>query len=122
MHMTSFKLWVVGIVISLTGVGCSSVGPSMTQEAMGEGIVRGTLGSHPDWQSRLVPPHAREVSGQVVALEGGAYVVQENGDVRYRLPHDENTRIDRPAHVGDRVHAWIDERGRAVLIRNIDHE
>ena len=120
--MTSLKLLAVGIVIGFAGFGCGSLEASNKQEAMGKGIVRGTLGSHPDWQSKLVPAHATEVSGQVVALEGGAYVVQENGEVQHRLPHDENTRIDRPAHVGDRVHAWIDERGRAVLIRNIDHE
>lgn len=37
-----------------------------------------------------------------------------------RIPDDENTRIDRPAHVGDRIQSWLDRQGRAVLIRNLD--
>jgi hypothetical protein len=36
------------------------------------------------------------------------------------VPHDENTRIDRPAHVGDRIQSWLDRHGRAVLIRSLD--
>jgi hypothetical protein len=38
------------------------------------------------------------------------------------VAHDENTRIDRPAHVGDWVEVFVDGKGRAVLIRNIDHD
>lgn len=121
MRISLLRTVAVGSAIGLMGIGCASPGQSH-QEAIGEGIVRGTLGSHPDWEGRLLPPHASEISGQVVELEGGAYVIQENGDVQYRLPLDENTRIDRPAHVGDRIHAWMDDRGRALLIRNVDHE
>lgn len=40
--------------------------------------------------------------------------------VEHRVAHDEHTRIDRPAHVGDRIEAFVDDSGRAVLIRNID--
>jgi hypothetical protein len=39
-----------------------------------------------------------------------------------RVAHDENTRIDRPAHVGDRIEVFADDKGRAVLIRNIDQD
>jgi len=36
-----------------------------------------------------------------------------------RVAHDENTRIDRPAHVGDRIEVFADDKGRAVLIRTL---
>lgn len=121
MRISLLRAVAVGSAIGLMSIGCTSPRQS-NQEAIGEGIVRGTLGSHSVWEARLVPSHASELSGQVVELEGGAYVIQGKGDVQYRLPLDENTRIDRPAHVGDRIHAWMDDRGRALLIRNIDHE
>ena len=47
---------------------------------------------------------------------------QEVSGAERRVGHDENTRIDRPAHVGDRVEAFVDDRGRAVLILNIDQD
>jgi len=59
-------------------------------------------------------------AGQVTAVEGEAAVLQEVCGIERRVAHDENTRIDRPARVGDRVHVFMDARGRAVLIRNID--
>ncbi|HLZ33773.1 MAG TPA: hypothetical protein VKP13_07140 [Nitrospira sp.] len=115
------KMVATGILILATGAGCSAFGRS-DQEVMGEGIVRGTLGAHPDWQARLEPTGATTVAGQVVELEGGAYVIQQPDGIQQRLSHDENTRIDRPAHVGDNIQAWVDDRGRTLLIRNIDHE
>jgi len=57
-----------------------------------------------------------------MAVEGGAYVIQDVSGVERRVAHDENTRIDRPAHVGDRVEVFVDGKGRAVLILNIDHD
>ena len=51
-----------------------------------------------------------------------AYVLQEVSGVERHVTHDEDTRIDRPAHVGDRVEAFVDGRDRAVLIRNIDQD
>ncbi len=117
----ALKLIVAGCAIGIIGAGCSMVGRS-DQEVMGEGIVRGTLGAHPDGQARLAPAETTEVDGQVLELEGGAYVIQQRDGAQQRLSHDENTRIDRPAHIGDRIQIWVDERGRAVLIRNIDHE
>jgi hypothetical protein len=55
-------------------------------------------------------------------VEGGAYVIQEVSGIERRLAHDENTRIDRPPHVGDRIEALVDDRGRAVLIQNINQD
>ncbi|MDP1770080.1 MAG: hypothetical protein Q8L74_14940 [Nitrospirota bacterium] len=107
---------------SLLGAGCDIAGPSK-QEDLGRGIVQGTLGVQPGSEMRTaIPENASSLKGQVTKIEGGAYVLQEVGGTELRLAHDENTRIDRPAHVGDRVEAFVDEGGRAVLIRNRDHD
>ena len=106
----------------MLGAGCNIAGTSK-QEALGQGIVRGTLGAQPVGDVRLlIPANAFSLKGQVTAVEGGAYVLQEVNGIERRVAHDENTRIDRPAHVGDRIEAFVDDRGRAVLIRNIDHD
>jgi hypothetical protein len=60
------------------------------------------------------------VVGQVQAVEGAAYLIRDTHGRELRIPHDENTRIDRPAHVGDQIQSWLDRHGRAVLIRNLD--
>jgi hypothetical protein len=107
---------------TLLGAGCNIAGMSK-QEDLGQGIVRGTLGAQPGgdpWQS--TPNHACTLFGQVTAVEGGAYVLQDVSGAEHRVAHDENTRIDRPAHVGDRIEACLDGRGRAILIRNIDRD
>jgi len=107
---------------SLLGAGCNIVGTSK-QEDLGEGIVRGTLGAQPTGDGRLaMPTNVLSLIGQVTAVEGGAYVLQEVSGIERRVGHDENTRIDRPAHVGDRIEAFVDDKGRAVLIRNIDQD
>ena len=107
---------------SLLGAGCTFTGTS-TQEDLGRGIVRGTLGAQPAGEVRLtMPTDTFSFIGQVTAVEGGAYVIREVSGVEHRVAHDENTRIDRPAHVGDRIEAFVDGRGRAVLIRNMDHD
>jgi hypothetical protein len=62
------------------------------------------------------------ITGQVAAVEGGAYVIQEVSGLEHRVAHDENTRIDRLAHVGDWVEVFVDGKGRAVLIRNSDYD
>jgi hypothetical protein len=86
------------------------------------GIVSGTLGA----QSRpAVSPGEQStasVVGQVQAVEGGAYLVRDVRGQEYRIPHDENTKIDRPAHVGDRIQSWFDRHGRAVLIRSLEED
>ena len=107
---------------SLLGAGCHIAGTS-EQEDLGRGIVQGTLGAQPGGDVQFaMPTKAFSLQGQVTAVEGGAYVVQEVSGAERRVGHDENTRIDRPAHVGDRIEAFMDDRGRAVLIRNIDQD
>ena len=121
MRMTS---WCIVSVLgaSLLGTGCNIAGTSM-QEDLGRGIVRGTLGAQTAGDVRLAfPADVFSLIGQVTAVEGGAYVLQEVSGVEHRVAHDENTRIDRPAHVGDRIEAFVDDKGRAVLIRNIDQD
>lgn len=107
---------------TLLGAGCNIAGMSK-QEDLGQGIVRGTLGAQPSSHlGQAMPTNAFSVIGQVTAVEGGAYVLEEVSGIERRLAHDENTRIDRPAHVGDRIEAFLDDRGRAILIRNIDRD
>ena len=121
MYMTRWCFMIL-LGASLFGSGCDIAGPSK-QEDLGRGIVQGTLGAHSDTDARFaVPAHASSIQGQVTAVEGGAYLVREISGVDRRMAHDENTRIDRPAHVGDRIEAFVDEGGRAVLIRNMDHD
>jgi hypothetical protein len=111
--------------VSLLGAGCSTSGMSK-QEDLGQGIVWGTLGAQSGVDVRLAtrPISVNIISfkGHVTAIEGGAYVLQEVSGIERRVPHDENTRIDRPAHVGDWVEAFVDDRGRGVLILNIDQD
>jgi hypothetical protein len=107
---------------SLLGAGCDIAGMSK-QEDLGQGIVQGTLGAQQTGEVRLaMPTNVFSLIGQVTAVEGGAYVLQEVSGIERRVAHDENTRIDRPAHVGDRIEVFVDDKGRAVLIRNIDQE
>jgi hypothetical protein len=107
---------------SLLGTGCHIAGTS-EQEDLGRGIVRGTLGAQSGGDVRLaMPTNVFSLKGQVTVVEGGAYVLQDVSGAERRVGHDENTRIDRPAHVGDRIEAFVDDRDRAVLIRNIDHD
>ena len=116
--------WVLMTVtgVSLLAPGCNIVEISR-QEDLGQGIVRGTLGAQPVGDLRhAMPTNAFSLLGQVTAVEGGAYVLQDLGGIEHRVAHDENTRIDRPAHVGDRIEAFLDDKGRAILIRNIDRD
>jgi hypothetical protein len=107
---------------SLMSAGCNTAGNSR-QEDLGRGIVGGTRGALPGSNVQLaIPAHAFSVKGQVTAVEGGAYVLQEVSGIEHRVAHDENTRIDRPAHVGDRIEAFLDDRRRAVLILNIEQD
>lgn len=106
--------------VSLSVAGCNGM-RALGQENLGQGIVRGTLGAQLADDGRLpIPPHVVALTGQVTAVKGGAYVIREASDIAQRVAHDENTRIDRPAHVGDRIEAYIDHKGRAVLIQNLD--
>jgi len=116
--------WGLMIVLgmSLMSAGCTIAGTS-GQEDLGRGIVRGTLGAQSARDVRLsIPAHTVSFKGQVTGVEGGAYVLQDISAIERRVAHDENTRIDRPAHVGDWIEVFVDDKGRAVLIRNIDRD
>ncbi|MDT7043091.1 hypothetical protein [Candidatus Nitronereus thalassa] len=92
-----------------------------TQENLGLGIVLGTSGYQKIEKDSVLPEaYAQTIEGQVRKIEGAAYVVQDITEHEYRIPFDQNTTIDRPAHVGDWIQAFLDERGRSIHIRNID--
>lgn len=112
---------VLPVMLALAG-GCtqSRVQGHSPQEYLGMGIVSGTLGEQQRVASCVGKPSSLSVIGQVQALEGGAYLVLDAKGQEIRIPHDENTRIDRPAHVGDHIQSWLDHHGRAVLIRSLD--
>jgi hypothetical protein len=121
-RLTTFQhaLWVSALLVVATGCAQSVAPEQLSQESLGLGIVSGTLGE----QKRL-GFSARELSstsvvGQVQAVEGAAYLIRDSLGRELRIPHDENTRIDRPAHVGDHIQSWLDRHGRAVLIRSLD--
>jgi hypothetical protein len=108
------------ILILVTGCAQSVVQGQSSQEYLGMGIVSGTLGEQQRVALCAGEPSSLSVVGQVQALEGGAYLIRDAQGQEVRIPHDENTRIDRPAHVGDRIQSWLDRQGRAVLIRSLD--
>lgn len=103
-----------------TGCAQSITQRPSSQEDLGIGIVSGTLGEQQRVALCAGEPSSFSVVGQVQTVEGGAYLIRDAQGKELRIPHDENTRIDRPAHVGDRFQAWLDRHGRAVLIRNLD--
>lgn len=90
------------------------------QEDLGRGIVVGTVGVQQ--KGTATADVARVVAGEVLEIEGAAYVLREFRGRERRVPVDENTSIDRPAHVGDKIEAFLDGSGRALRIRNIDDE
>jgi len=118
-------LWafLLGLLVMTGGAtGCESreAMSNLQQEARGLGIVQGTLGI---LRAARVPSHASAVMrGQVLELEGGAYVARSSSGEEVRVPLDENTLIDRPAHVGDHIEVYFDAEHRAIQIRNIDRE
>lgn len=101
--------------------GCAS--PATVEKARGVGIVHGTLGAQ--LESEVGTPYegdSHSVRGQVISFEGGAYVMCTLDGTEHRIPLDENMRIDWLVHVGDKIESFLDRGGRAVLIRNIDHD
>ena len=121
MHLARWCL-MSALGASLLGAGCNTAVTSK-QEDLGRGIVHGTLGTQAGSHVQLaIPENAVCVKGQVTAVEGGAYVLEDVSGAERRVAHDEHTRIDRPADVGDRIEAFVDDKGRAVLIRNIGQE
>ncbi len=107
----------------LNGCATQSADTNGRQADIGLGIVEGTKG-YLQIQKEKLPLNGgmRKVQGQVFQIEGAAYVVHMNEQIDVRLPVDENTRIDRPAHIGDWIEAQIDRDGRARIIRNIDDQ
>ncbi len=105
-------------LVNLIACGATGLTPTR-QEDLGRGIVWGTLGAM-DQHGTSGVSAAPVISGQVTSLEGAAYVVRQSDGRESRVPHDENTRADRPAHLGDRIEAVLDAGGRATRIRNID--
>ncbi len=108
------------MLVLVTGCARSVPNGGSSQEYLGMGIVSGTLGEQQRVALCAGEPSSVSVVGQVQALEGGAYLIRDAKGQDIRIPHDENTRIDRPAHVGDRIQSWLDRHGRAVLIRSLD--
>jgi len=112
------------ILLGLGQEGCDGTSTPTTngenQVDLGRGIVLGTLGAQ---HSNLEPPPGTsKIIGQVQEIEGGAYIIKNLHDSPQRLPIDQNTSIDRPAHIGDWLEAYVDSSGRAKRIRNIDDE
>lgn len=116
-----FGLFSVGVAF----FGCATHSTEMTtrQADIGFGIVEGTKG-YQQVQEDLMSRNGvvKSVRGQVQHIEGAAYVVYTETHNEVRIPVDENTRIDRPAHKGDWIDAYVNEAGRAVLIRNVDDQ
>jgi len=108
------------LLILVTGCTQSVMQGRSSQEDLGMGIVSGTLGEQQRVALCVGEPSSVSVVGQVQALEGGAYLIRDAQGQEIRIPHDQNTRIDRPAHVGDHIQSWLDRQGRAVLIRSLD--
>lgn len=110
------------LVMTAGATGCESreAVSGLQQEARGLGIVQGTLGI---MGAASVPSQASAVMrGQVLELEGGAYVARSSSGEEVRVPLDENTSADRPAHVGDHIEVRFDAGYRAIQIRNIDRQ
>ncbi|MBX3335878.1 MAG: hypothetical protein KF876_17235 [Nitrospira sp.] len=108
------------LLVLVTGCTQSGQHGKLSQESLRMGIVSGTLGEQQRVALCVGESSSISVVGQVQALEGGAYLILDSKGQEIRIPHDENTRIDRPAHVGDRIQSWLDRNGRAVFIRILD--
>lgn len=116
----SGAVWLM--LLSVLG-GCAIPSPDpKRQEDIGLGIVEGIKGYRQLQKDHLSFMAIKKVQGQVLQIEGAAYVVHLRNRTEARLPVDEHTRIDRPAHVGDWIEAHLDQSGRAMIIRNIDDE
>jgi len=122
------KKWVMCLGLFTVGmafIGCAThlQEANTRQVDIGFGVVEGTKG-YQQFQEDLMTRNdaVRKVRGQVHRIEGAAYVVYTETHIDVRLPVDENTRIDRPAHKGDWIDAYVNESGRAILIRNVDDQ
>ena len=112
--------WFLVPIYCLAGCGLTTPTVESRQADIGFGIVEGTKGIQKIQQDSKVEDLAKILRGQVIRLEGGAYVIRAKSGQEVRLPLDQYTGIDRPAHVGDWIEAQLDRRGRARHIRNVD--
>ncbi|MBH0201649.1 MAG: hypothetical protein HP496_04945, partial [Nitrospira sp.] len=99
-------VWLPYLLVLVTGCAHSIGQGQSSQEYLGMGIVSGTLGEQQRVALCTGAPSSISVVGHVQALEGGAYLIRDAKGQEIRVPHDENTRIDRPAHVGDHIQSW----------------
>ncbi|MGB0909559.1 MAG: hypothetical protein ACPGYT_04300 [Nitrospirales bacterium] len=113
------------LMMSALSFGCST-GPQTVhseQESLGKGIVLGSITEQSKQQTIFTSwPSSLTVKGQVSKIEGAAYLVTNAEGREIRLPVDQDTMIDRPAHIGDWIKAYTDSSGRALQIRNVDQE
>ncbi|WP_454063081.1 hypothetical protein [Candidatus Nitrospira salsa] len=120
-----YRLGVFCMLANTLTLGCSTTRSTVhsDQESLGQGIVVGALAEQQKLQNGIESwPPSLTVTGQVTKIEGAAYLLTNNAGDTIRLPVDQETMIDRPAHVGDWLKAYTDNSGRALQIRNIDEE
>ena len=119
------KFGFFSLVMSFMSFGCS-MGPQQVhsdQESLGKGIIVGSIAEQHKHQTIFTSwPMSLTLKGQVTKIEGAAYLVTMLDGGEKRLPVDQFTTIDRPAHIGDWIEAYTDDSGRALQIRNIDKE
>lgn len=115
-------MFCLSAMLCVTGCAQSVLQEHSSQEDLGMGIISGTLGAQRQSAVPAGDQSPGSLVGQVQAVEGGAYLVRDARGYEHRIPHDENTKIDRPAHVGDRIQSWFDRHGRALLIRSLDED
>ena len=123
--MSKWSMSVGLFSVGLACISCAAHAPetSTRQADIGFGIVEGTKGYQQlEEELMLRKGIVRSVRGQVHHFEGAAYVVHTENQSEVRLPVDENTRIDRPAHKGDWIDAYVNEAGLAIVIRNVDDQ
>ncbi len=96
-----------GLALALNGCATGSGEPSDKASGMRQG---GTA-SVSDAPSRIV-------KGQVLQIEGSAYVVRERQGREVRLAVDQDTRMEHTPKVGDQIIAQVAEDGRTRSIRS----
>ena len=96
------------LALALSGCATGAGEPSDKASGMRQG---GTASELPDAKSRIV-------RGQVLQIEGSAYVVRERQGREVRLPVDQDTRMEHTPKVGDQIIAQVAEDGRTRSIRS----
>ena len=118
-------VFLAGTAMSFLSFGCTTGSQTVNseQENLGRGIVVGSMAEQDKQQAIFASwPNSLTLKGQVKKIEGAAYILTLLDGTELRLPIDQHTTIDRPAHIGDWLEAYTDDSGRALQIRNIDKE